>query len=198
MGGRPERPPAYAGRPSAVKYRPADFVPQALIVQDKLADRIRKLAALPVTLAPAGIPALTRGGSRASSLDRVGRCAEFMRGDMGDDRRLTGRKCGMARRSAKHPGGGHRVTARGAGLEHADLAARPGPGLLNRPARARVQGLRRFEERQDVLRAQGSPQGQQVMICIREPPAAAEGDETRVTYFGENHPAPFINARRAA
>jgi len=43
----------HTGRPSAVEYRPAEFVPQALIVQDKLANRLRQLVALPAALEPA-------------------------------------------------------------------------------------------------------------------------------------------------
>jgi hypothetical protein len=47
---------------SAVEYRPADVVSQPLIVQDKIANRIRQLVALPATLEPAGT--LARAGDQ--------------------------------------------------------------------------------------------------------------------------------------
>src|SRR5215831_690241 len=51
---------------SAVEHRPADVVPQPLIVQDELANRLRKLLTLPLALSPCrGIAlALLHGGTR--------------------------------------------------------------------------------------------------------------------------------------
>jgi len=40
--------------PSGVEDRPADVIPQALVVQDELADGVRKLVALPAALEPPG------------------------------------------------------------------------------------------------------------------------------------------------
>src|SRR5215212_7303792 len=74
-----------------------------------------------------------------------------------------------------------------AGLRHFDLAARPCPSLLDGLAGARVGGLHRLEEGQDVLCARGRPQGEKLMVRIRERAAAADGDEARVAYLRENH-----------
>ena len=155
---------------AAVEHRPADVVAQPLIVQDQLADRLRQLVALPAALAPAGPLALAFRRRRARRLDRVGGGSELVRGDVGDRRRLPGSIRGMARRAAQIPGRRHRMARRRAGLDHRDLAAHPGPRLLNSVTRARVRRLRRLEEGQDVLRARGGPRGEQVMVGIRERP----------------------------
>jgi hypothetical protein len=57
--------PAFASHPSAVEYRPADVVSQPLIIQDKIANRIWQLVALPAALEPAGTLALSFWCSRA-------------------------------------------------------------------------------------------------------------------------------------
>src|SRR5512144_3347993 len=79
------------------------------------------------------------------------------------------------------------MTSRGAGLRHLDLAARPCPSLLDRLAGPRVRGLHRLDEVQNVLCAGGRPQGEKLMVQIRERPAAADRDEARVALLGENH-----------
>src|SRR5438552_13668175 len=99
---------AHASRPSAVEYRPADVVSQPLIVQDKSANRIRQLVALPAALEPAPTLVLAFRRSRAHGLDRVGCGAELVRGDVRDRRRLTGSIRGVALRSAQIPGRRHR------------------------------------------------------------------------------------------
>ena len=185
--------PAHASRPSAVEYRPADVVSQALIVQDQNANRIRQLVALPAALEPAGMLALALRRSRARGLDRVCRGAELVRGDVRDRRRLTGGKCGVAGCSSQVPGGCHRVTGGSAGLGHGDLAANPCPNLLNRVSRPQVRGLHSLKEVQDVLCTRGCPPGEQVMVRIREGPPATEGDEARVALFGEDHGSPVMN-----
>src|SRR5262249_10247136 len=69
---------------SAVKHRPADVVPQPLVVKHELVNRLRKLVTLPAALEPPG--ALARAVRRASTrgLDRIGGRAEFVRGDVRD------------------------------------------------------------------------------------------------------------------
>ncbi len=160
----PELTLAYASRLSAVEDRPADVVSQPLIVQDKLANRIRQLVALPVAFEPTGPLALAFRRSRARSLDRVSGSAKLVRGDVRDHRRLTGSIRGMARRSAQIPGRRHRMAARCTGLGHRDLAVRPCPSLLNCVTRPRVRRFRRLEEVQDVLRTRSRPQGEKVMV----------------------------------
>jgi hypothetical protein len=36
------------------------------------------------------------------------------------------------------------------------------------------------------------------MICIRERPAAADGDEARIAIFGKDHAVPFIETTAAS
>jgi hypothetical protein len=155
---------AHASRPSAVEYRPADVVSQPLIVQDKIANRIRQLVTLPAALESAGTLALAFRRSRACGLDRVSCGAELVRGDVRDYRCLTGSIRGMARRPSQVPGRGHCMAAGCTGLGHRDLAACPCPSLLNCVTRPRVRRLLRLEEVQDVLRTRRRPRGEKVMV----------------------------------
>jgi hypothetical protein len=59
--------------------------------------------------------------------------------------------------------------------------------LLDRLARPRIRGLRRLEEVQHMLSAQGRPQRQEPMVGVRERPTATDGDESGVAVLGEDH-----------
>jgi hypothetical protein len=62
---------------SAVEYEPADFVSQPLIIQNKIANLIRQLLMLPLTLQTAcsrSIP-FTHSDGCPRSLDCIGGCA---------------------------------------------------------------------------------------------------------------------------
>jgi hypothetical protein len=107
---------AHASHPSAVENRPANVVSQLLVVQDKIANRIRQLVALPAALEPAGTIAFAFGDSRARGLDRVSSSAQLVRGNMRDRRRLTSSIRSMSRCSANIPGRCHRVTSRSTSL----------------------------------------------------------------------------------
>src|SRR6202048_5185708 len=88
----------------AVKHRPADVVPQPLVVEYELADRLRELVALPPALESPCALALSfrRGGTRG--LDRIGGRTELVRRDVCDDRRLAGGVRGMAWRATQISG----------------------------------------------------------------------------------------------
>jgi len=101
--------------------------------------------------------------------------------------RLAGRIRGVPGGSAQLSCRRHGVATRRAGLRHPDLAARPGPDLLDRETGPRVRGLHRLEEMQNVLRARGSPQSQEPMVGVRKRPPTADGDEAGVAIFGEDH-----------
>lgn len=176
--------------PSTVEDRPADLVSPPLIVQDEFANHIRELIALPTALEPAGALTLLSGGRRTHRLDRVGRSAELLCGDMRDRCRLAGSICGVPSGSAQLSCRSHGMATRRSGLRHPDLAARPCPNLLDRLAGPRVRGLHRLEEVQNVLRARGSPDSQQPMVGVRKRPPTPDGDEAGVTSFGKNHGAP--------
>src|SRR5712691_9149599 len=80
---------------SAVKHRPADAVPQPLVVKYELANRLRELVALPPALeSPCGLAlAFRRGGT--CGLDRIGGRTEFVRSDVRDGPGLAGSVRGM-------------------------------------------------------------------------------------------------------
>ncbi len=172
---------------SAVEHRPADLVSQLLIFEDAFANRLGELFALPTALAPAGALSLACGGSRTRGLDRIGSSPEFMCGDMRHRGRLAGRIGGVPSGSTQLSGRRLGMASRRAALGHLDLAARPGPRLLDRVARPRVRGLDRLEEGQNVLCARGRPQSQEPVVGIRQRPAAADGDKAGVAFFGEDH-----------
>src|SRR5262249_6751684 len=151
-------------RYSAVEDRPADAVPQPLVVKDELADRLRELVTLPPALEPPGrLAAALRRGS-AYSLDGVGGRTELVRGDMRDGPCLTGGVRGRTRCPAQVPGRAHGMAARRARLGHRDLAAHPGAGMLDRLTRPRVLRLSRLEEAKDMLGARRRPESEEMVI----------------------------------
>src|SRR5450759_1910303 len=125
----------------AVEHRPADVVPQPLVVEYELANRLRELVALPPAReSPCALALPFRRGSTCG-LDRIGGRTELVRGDVCDDRRLAGSVRGMACCPTQVSGRGHCMAARRAGPGHRDLATHPGAGLLNRLTRSRVLHL---------------------------------------------------------
>jgi len=172
----------------AVEDRPADVVPQPLVVEYELADRLRELVALPPALESPCALALSfrRGG--AGGLDRIGGGTELVRRDVCDDRRLAGGVRGMAWRPSQISCRGHCMASCRACLGHGDLTARPGPPALDRATRSQVLRPSRLEEVQDVFRARCRPQGEEMVIRISEGPTAADRHETRVAFFREDQP----------
>src|SRR5437870_8518932 len=173
---------------SAVEHRPADVVPQPLVVEYELANRLRELVALPVALeSPCNFTVSVRRGGTCG-LDRIRGRPELVRGDVCDCRSLASSVRGMACCPAQISGRGHCMAGRRASLGHGDLAARPGPPEFDRATRSRVLRLRRLEEVEDVLRTRYRPKGEELVIRISESPTAADRDETRVAVFREDHP----------
>jgi hypothetical protein len=80
---------------SAVEDRPADVVPQPLVVEDELANRLRELVALPPALESPCALALSFRCGGARGLDRVGGGTKFVRGDVRDSRGLANSVRGM-------------------------------------------------------------------------------------------------------
>jgi hypothetical protein len=73
-----------ADAPSAVEYRPADVVPQPLVVKHEFTNRLRELVALPVAFESPGDPVLAVRCGSTCGLDCIGGCTEFMCGDVCD------------------------------------------------------------------------------------------------------------------
>ena len=139
-----------AGTPdalSAVKHRPADVVPQPLVVKYELANRVWELVTLPPALESPCALALAFRRASTCGLDRIGRCAELVRGDMCDHRSLASSVRGVPCCATQVSGRAHRMAARRAGLGHGDLATHPGADMLDRLTRSRVLRLSRLEAR---------------------------------------------------
>src|SRR6266705_1987997 len=135
----------------AVEHRPADVVPQLLVVEYELADRLRELVTLPPARESPCALALSfrRGGT--CGLDRIGGRTELVRRDVCDGRRLAGGVSGMAWRPTEISGRGHCMASCRACLGHGDRAARPDPPEFDRATRPRVLRPSRLEEVQDVF-----------------------------------------------
>ena len=175
------------GALSAVEHRPADVVPQPLVVEYERANRLRELVALPPALESPRALARSFWCGGACGLDRIGGRAKLVRGDVCDDCGLTGSIRGMPRCAAQVSGRAHCMTARRASLGHRDLATRPGAGLLNRPTWSWVVRLSRLEEIKDMLRARRRPQSEELVIRIGEGSTTANRHETRVAVFRQDH-----------
>ncbi len=119
--------------------------------------------------------------------DRVGGSAKLVCRHVRDGRGLGGRVGGMPRRPCEIPGRGVGMAGRRASLGHRDLALHPGACLRDRMARAQVLGPCRLKDLEDVLRTGGRPQREEPVIPIAEGSAAADGDETRVALFRQDH-----------
>ena len=171
----------------AVERRPADSVSQPLVIQHKIADRIRQLPALPLTFLPAGAFTLAVWRGRACRLDCVGRCAEFVGGDVSYRRSLAGSIRRMPRRTGEIPGSGVRLEGCSTRLSHRDLAPYPSSCLLDCLAGSRVSRLHGLKQRQHVLRAGGCPPSEKPMVSVLQRTAAANRDEPGVAIFGKDH-----------
>ena len=168
---------------SDVEHRPTDVVSQSLVVEDELANRLRELVALPLTLTSPCALALSWRRGRTRGLDRIGGGAKIVRGDVGDGRSLASGIRGMPRRPSQVSGRAHRMSGCRARLGHRDLATRPGAGQLDRLTRSRILRSNRLEEVKDVLCARRRPQGEEVVIRVGECPTPADRHETWVAYF---------------
>ena len=124
-----------------------------VVVEHEVADRLRKLLALPPALPAPCAVALAFGCGSACGLDRVGGRSELVRGDVRDDRGLAGGVRGVPRWPAQISGRGLCTAGRLAGLGHLDLAMHPGASLLDRLTWPWVLGPSRLEEVEHVLRA---------------------------------------------
>jgi hypothetical protein len=170
-----------------MKHRPADVVPQPLVVKYELANRLRELVTLPLALeSPCGLAFAFRRGSTCG-LDRIGGRTELMRGDVCDGpglaRSVRGKPCCPTQVSGR----AHCVAARRPSLGHLDLATHPGAGMLDRLTRPWVLGPSRLEKVQDVLRARCRPKSEEMVIRVSEGPTAADRHEARVPDLREDH-----------
>ncbi len=172
---------------SAVKHRPADVVPQPLVVKYELANRVRELVTLPLALESPGGHSLAFRCSSTCGLDRIGGRTELVRGDVSDGPGLASSVRGMPRRPTQVSGRAHCMAARRASPGHSDLATHPGAGMLDRLTRPRVLRLSRLKEDKDVLRARGRPKSEEMVIRISEGPTAADRHEARVPDLREDH-----------
>jgi hypothetical protein len=131
---------------SAVKHRPADVVPQPLVVKYELANRLRELGTLPPALESPYAVALAFRRASTCGLDRIGGRTKFVRGDVRDDPGLASSVRGMPCCPTQVSGRGHCMAGRRASLGHPHLATHPGASMLDRLTRSWVLRLSRLEQ----------------------------------------------------
>src|SRR6185312_17338288 len=99
---------------------------------------------------------------------RIRRRPQVVFGDVRDDRRLTSRIRGEARRATQVSGCSHRMATRRAGNRHPDLSACPGTGMFYGQTRTSIIRPLSLEQPENMLRARSSPKRKQVVIVISE------------------------------
>jgi hypothetical protein len=120
----------------AVKHRPADVVPQPLVVKYKFANRLRKLVTLPPALASPCCLALAFRRAGTCGLDRIGGRAEFVRGDVRNDPGLASSVSGMPCCPTQVSGRRHCIAGRRSSMGHLDLPTHPAASMLDRLTRS--------------------------------------------------------------
>jgi hypothetical protein len=175
------------GARSAVEDRPAQVVPQPLIIEHEFADLRSESIALPRALKASGICAVTFGSRCAHGSDRIRRRTELMGRHMRNRRRLSSGMSSLAgcaghlsrcciRRECSRPA-----------LAHRDHATRPGPHQLDRAPRSGVAGPLLLEEAKDVLGTIGRPDGKEMMVGVGQRPPTTHRDEPRISDLGQDH-----------
>jgi hypothetical protein len=149
---------------SAVKHRPADVIPQPLVVKHELANRFRELVTLPPALESSCAIGLAFRHGSTRGLDRIGRRTELVRGDVRYDPGLASGVRGMPGCPTQVSRRGHCLAGHRAGLGHLDLATHPGASMLDRLTRSWVLRLNRLEQVKDVLRARCRPKSEELVI----------------------------------
>ena len=172
---------------SAVEDRPADIVPQPLVIEDNITNLVGELVALPEAFQAPGRGRLTWRRRIPHRSDGVGCRAKIMSGDVRHGGSLGGGVGRIARGSLEISGRGVGVTGGSPRLGHRDFAAGPGAGHLDGVTRASIVRPDRFEKMQHMLRARRRPQGQKPMIAISERATAADGDEATIANFRQDH-----------
>ena len=151
---------------STLERKPAQRIAQPLVVEHQFSDLVGELGALPLALHSAGRLAFGSRRRGPGGLDRVGGGAEFVGRHMRHRRGLTGGERGVPSRSAQLSCRSLGMAGRIPGLRHLDIAARPCPRQLDRPAGPRIRRLSRLEEVQNVLRAVGRPYREEAMVVV--------------------------------
>ena len=188
----PEKGAREPRRGSAVKHRPADVVPQPLILEYELAYRPRQLITLPAALEEPCCLALAFWSCCTCGLDRVGGCTELVCGHVCDGPGLASSVGGIPCWPSQISGRAHGMAARRPRPHHRDLAPHPGAGVLDRLPRSRILRLSRLEKVKDVLRARCRPKSEQMMIGVSEGSAAADRHEARVPDLRQDHGRPLL------
>jgi hypothetical protein len=170
---------------SVLEDRPADRVAPSLICEDKRPNLTVESIALPVTFDASGAGVAWVRCPR--SLDRIGGGPEIMLGHVAYTSGLTGGISGIPRGPHQRAGRTHRVSTARPSVHHLHLPTSPRARRLDRVPWASIRRLAVLEEMQNVFRALGSPQCQELMIRVSERPATADRDQARIADLGEDH-----------
>ena len=131
---------------SAVEDRPADVVPQVLVLKYELSNRLWELVTLPLALESARGLGLVIRRSSTCGLDRIGCRAEFVGCDVRHGASLASCVRSVTCCPLLVSRCPHCMAARRAGLHHLDLAMNPGAGMLDGLTRSWILGVSGFEQ----------------------------------------------------
>ena len=181
---------------SAVERKPAQRIPQSLVVENKFSDRVGKSSALPPALQTARFDAVGFCRGRPRSPDRVRGSAQLVSGHVAHHRGLTGGVRGIASRTMQISGSCVRVAARGARLCPTDLTSCPGTSKIDRATWTGVPWPGLLEVVQHVLRAVSRPHPEKPVIAVIEAPAPTHGREPRIPDLRKDQDEAGIVIRR--
>jgi hypothetical protein len=118
-----------------------------------------------------------------------------MGGDVSHRSRLARRECSELRWIGHPARRGIRLESRSACVTHTHLTADPGSTDIDSVAGPAVSWLMILEQMQHVLGAQEGPVSQQSVVFVSQSASATDGDQPRITLFGEDRhtPSPTIH-----
>ena len=166
------------------KDMPADVIAKAFILDDEVANLQGKDLPLPFAFHHPGAGSFFFVGGRHDGPDRVGGRSQFVGGDMGHGYGLAGRQGGKFRRADKVPRRGVGMARGRMGLLHGNAAIHPLRGKLDRATRPPIVRAGLLEIVEDMFRAAGSPDRQEMVVLIRQDSATADRDESFVADAG--------------
>jgi hypothetical protein len=166
-----------------------------LIVENEFTDSGREVHPLPLPFLGPSLRSVVGWDACAGRPDGVRRSAQVMGGDVSHRSRLARRECSELRWIGHPARRCIRLESRSACVTHTHLTADPGSTDINSVAGPAVSWLMILEEMQHVLGAQQGPVSQQSVVFVSQSASATDGDQPRITLFGEDRhtPSPTID-----
>jgi hypothetical protein len=166
-----------------------------LIIENEFTDSGRQVHPLPLPFLGPSLRSVVGRDGCAGRPDGVRRSAQVMGGDVSHRSRLARRECSKLRWIGHPARRCIRLESRSACVTHTHLTADPGSTDIDSVAGPAVSWLMILEQMQHVLGAQEGPVSQQSVVFVSQSASATDGDQPRITLFGEDRhtPSPTIH-----